>query len=439
MKKEFLLLAASVVATLVLAIVVLRLFAPGLLGMPVDMQLVQVSEKLPPFFEGVFRLQDYTSSEFILKDPRTSVRAKPQYPELGSIGPHDILGFRNRTVPSSVDIVVIGDSQTYGNNVLLENNWPNQMMQAIDRQDINLYSMAVGGWGAVQYLDMFNNALAFRPRVVIVAFYSGNDALESFTVAYGIDHWAPLRPDPDLDVSDIPKGKFPAPESEWWPVQFGDGITTIFTPKLRYRANQDHPGVSAGYKIMATVGELIARQAHQHSIKVFFTIIPTKELVYLKKIRNSDIEITPEYHDLIEAEQKNIAQLRQALEAIESAQYIDVIQVLQSAALELTVIYPENTNGHPIESGYAIIGSEIAKAVSPELLRPVEGLVLVKLNEEVSLLALVKDNKLWVFANPNLARAHGLDPTTARVISERDVATLKRGFIDPQNPVWSEP
>ena len=46
-----------------------------------------------------------------------------------------------------------------------------------------MYSMAVGGWGAVQYLDMFTKAARFRPHTVIIAFYSGNDPLESFLTA----------------------------------------------------------------------------------------------------------------------------------------------------------------------------------------------------------------------------------------------------------------
>ena len=47
--------------------------------------------------------------------------------------------------------------------------------------------MASGGWGPVQYLYMAEKALAFRPRVLVVAFYSGNDAFDAVKVAYNLD------------------------------------------------------------------------------------------------------------------------------------------------------------------------------------------------------------------------------------------------------------
>jgi hypothetical protein len=55
MKKEWLLLSISVLVTLIAALGIIRWMAPGLLGVPVDLQLVQVDEKLPPFYEGAFR------------------------------------------------------------------------------------------------------------------------------------------------------------------------------------------------------------------------------------------------------------------------------------------------------------------------------------------------------------------------------------------------
>lgn len=39
-------------------------------------------------------------------------------------GGHDNWGFRNSDVPSKVDIVAIGDSQTYGASATAYNSWP---------------------------------------------------------------------------------------------------------------------------------------------------------------------------------------------------------------------------------------------------------------------------------------------------------------------------
>ena len=35
--------------------------------------------------------------------------------------------------------------------------------------------------------------IAFRPRVLVVAFYSGNDAFDAVKVAYNLDAWKSLR------------------------------------------------------------------------------------------------------------------------------------------------------------------------------------------------------------------------------------------------------
>jgi hypothetical protein len=303
MKKDWLLLLGTAVATVVLALLVIRWLAPQLLGIPKDLQLVRVKKQLPPFYEGIFRRSDFGTQEFLLQDPYTRVRARPLLPEDFAIGPHDILGFRNRSVPNVADVVAIGDSQTYGNNALLEDNWPSQLGRLLASKHPIVYSMATGGWGAVQYLDMFTNATLFQPRVVVVAFYSGNDPLESFAIAYGVEHWAALRPDPRLTGAEAPSVAFPPPESELWHVKFKDGSTTTFSPKLRLASNvPDHPAVKAGYAIMREVAHQISVLAQPFDTKLVFTVIPTKELAFAEKVRRDGIETPADYAELVSAE-----------------------------------------------------------------------------------------------------------------------------------------
>ena len=82
---ELLLIVLSAKLTLLLAIGILTWLAPGLLGLPSDMILVHSSKVVAPFYEGVFRRQDLESKEFMLKDPITTIRAKPFYKDLGYI------------------------------------------------------------------------------------------------------------------------------------------------------------------------------------------------------------------------------------------------------------------------------------------------------------------------------------------------------------------
>ncbi len=99
--------------TLIITLILVRWFAPQLLGIPVDLQLVRVAKEVPPFFDGVFRSEDYASRNYIISDPFIK-RAQPLLPSFFQVGPNDFLGFRNQNMPNVADIITIGDSQTYG-------------------------------------------------------------------------------------------------------------------------------------------------------------------------------------------------------------------------------------------------------------------------------------------------------------------------------------
>ncbi len=426
MAKEWMLLAASVITTLMLALGLITWFAPQLVGLPADFRLVRVAEEKPAFFEAVFRREDYESHEFIISDPFTRVRARPLYPELPGVGPNDILGFRNRQVPNTADVVCIGDSQTYGNNAYLEENWPSQLRMVVGKPAPVVYNASVGGWGAVQYLDAFSNMMLLQPRVVVVAFYSGNDALDSFTVAYGVDRWAAFRLDPTLTAADAPAVAFPPSPDDAWEVQFAGGPATTFTPGLRLKSNQVHPAVNAGYAIMAEVGRQISVQAAELGVRVVYAIIPTKELAYAQRVSAEAIETPAAYEALVSVERKRIATLAAQLARLPASDYVDLVQPLQAAALTDVRLYPEDTNGHPFRSGYQVIGQAIAQQVVPHLPEVPRGLVAVRTGTGTPQLALLTDEGAAVFATPSVARANGWSLDGVRVVRRRDVAAMPR-------------
>lgn len=425
MKREWLLLSGIVIGTLMVSLLVIRWLAPDLLGIPTDLQLVQSSKTLPPFYEAIFRTEDLQSKEFILQDPRTRVRAKPLFPRLLTMGPNDILGFRNNGVPNVADIITIGDSQTYGSNVAIDQSWPGQLQNNLSEKAGNVYSMATGGWGAVQYLDMFMNAPLFEPHVVIIAFYTGNDPLESFQMAYGIDTWAALRPDLTINKSDAPHVTFPSPESEWWPVTFKDGSQTVFTPTLRLSSNQDHPAVSAGYAIMADVAKRISAAAKPYQLKLVFTIIPTKELVYGLKVSRDNLTPPADYLTLLEREQHNIDQLSASLKNLPNAIYVDVINPLQQAALGNTVLYPRDTNGHPFADGYKVIADTLTRNIREYIPDRPKGLVAIQQTKNQALFALINNDGIWPFASADLIAANGWAPGEVPVVRMREIAGLR--------------
>jgi hypothetical protein len=210
-----------------------------------------------------------------------------------------------------------------------------------------VYSMAVGGWCAVEYLEIMPKAVLLQPRVIILEFYTGNDPLDSFRLAYSNDRWLDLRPDPTLRSSDVPWVPFPAPQSEWWTANFSDRVMMTFTPKVRYSSNSDQPAPRAGYRIMLEAARRIAAIAAGASIKMVFTIIPTKELAYAKKVANNNIAAIDDYQLLVTAEAKNIGELAARFRELPGATYVDLVTPLQDAALGPVGLYPEGPDGHP--------------------------------------------------------------------------------------------
>ncbi len=428
-KKEILLLLVTILVTVGTAVGLIKWLAPGLLGVSRDLQMVQVSKEVPPFFENIFREEDYKSTKFLLNDPYTVMRARPLWPDQFGMGPNDILGFRNRSVPNVADIVTLGDSQTYGNNAILEHNWPSRLRAHISHANPTIYNMSVGAWNGPQYLEMFPKALLFRPRVVVVAFYTGNDPLSAFVQVYGSDHFSDLRLDSSLVKSDAPDK--PKAGDDMMPVRFMDGTSTVFTPSYRLVSNQrDDPTVRAGYEILKEIAKRISRLANANNIPLIFTIIPTKELVYEKRIRNEKLPSTSSYDTLTRSERMYLGELAETLKGIPGSQFVDVLSPMENAALT-EMLYPSDGNGHPIGVGYDVIARALAPSVGRYLKPQPEGLAVMQSTGRQSVAVLVEKDGYWIFSRNDLIIKNGWRSLAgAAQLSERDLAGLPvKGII----------
>lgn len=429
-RSEFFLLIISVVLTVFIALTLVRQLAPALLGLPADFVLVNDSEEIPPFYENIFRKSDLESKEFILKDPIVKGRAKPMFPDLGLVGPNDLLGFRNLAVPNSADIIVIGDSQTYGNNAVIWENWPHQLQEKLPEGE-SVYSMATGGWGALQYFYAFAKALNFKPKVIIVAFYTGNDSLETFSLALASDIWTGFLPKTNLTKYDAPKSKFPPPASDMWHVEFSDGIKAIFTPKLRSVSNMSHPAIDYGYSIMLNIASVIGEKANEKGIDVIFTIIPTKEYVYSEKIKEDRIKTIESYDNLIRDEGYRIKNFSNQLMRIEKAHYVDVVKSLKIAAMNAVPLYPADDNGHPVAAGYRIIADKIAPVVSKLISPPPDGFAINITPNNIRTLIFINRGKFWIVEGPGDLIKEKFKEKRKKLVSSREISGLiYRGHID---------
>lgn len=396
-RSEVYLLLFSTVVTVSLALWIIRLFAPTLLGLPADMILVKSNKEAIPFYENVFNRDITKSDKLILEDPFVRVRNQPLTPNIGGIGPNDLLGFRNILIPNNADIIIIGDSQTYGNNAYIWENWPHLLKFYIP-EDITIYSMATGGWCALQYVYAFAKSVYFNPRLAIIAFYTGNDPAETYIFARASNLWQEFIPEGiDLDDYDLPKAEFPAPADKQWMVKFPDGTSTIFTPELRDASNKKVKSIDIAYEIMINVSRKIKELADRRGIKIFYTIIPTKEYVYSRKIKQNGIDMDASYKALIEDEADRIESFAKELNKISPGNYIDVADRLLQEVLKPVTLYPGNINGHPLPAGYGIIADEIGKKIKGEFnSKPIGGIYISKTVNELTLPVFVRQGRFWI-------------------------------------------
>jgi len=121
----------------------------------------------------------------LVDDPVLGHRIKPH-----TTG-HDALGFRNAVTPQRVNIVAIGDSQTYGVNAPRNGSWPHQIGVLL-REPV--YNMALGAYGPLEYLYLAKQeAMKLQPQQLLVGFYFGNDLLDACNVAHQRPFWYSWR------------------------------------------------------------------------------------------------------------------------------------------------------------------------------------------------------------------------------------------------------
>lgn len=357
------------------AVLVVQYVLPYIKERPYDLQIVQLDEKVGPFYDMVLNPTDLASRHGKLHDPVTIDRGKPLLPEVvgrfNRFGPHDVLGFRNRSVPNVADVVTIGDSHTYSYNVPLSDSWPVRLDQQLRKGPV--YNMSLGGWGPLQYLAAYKKALAFQPHVVIVAIYSGNDAIDAFTIAYASDYWKEFRVDPALKLEDLPEIQFPPPEEEWWVFHAKDGLEMAFTPRYRHLTNrrEDH-AVMVGYQITQKAVKEILSLGAEYGVKTLITALPSKELAYAKRVKSSalasDADPVPDaFERLVEDETRNVEELKALVEAHTTGAYLDLLNPIQQAAMTQDQLYSTDRDGHPTVVGHRVIAEIVSKQIASRI------------------------------------------------------------------------
>lgn len=320
---------------------------------------------------------------------------------------HDALGFRNLGLPGHADIVAIGDSQTYGVSATRENSWPNQLGNLLHKP---VYNMALGGYGPLQYLHLAQHqAKKLGPRLLLIGLYFGNDLMDSYNLAHGMPYWRDWResgdgasteneyrpahePEPRkrfetlrnwlarhsvlysmLRVAIFPRlaaweqdqmASHVSPEYRMiWSDSAQPSVRTIFTPQSRLSAlDLEQSRVREGLHIMKRALVSMKAEADAQGAQLYFVLIPTKERVYCHYLQETGAPMPVTFDKLCRAEELVKEDLSH-LFAAKGIESIDVTGALEKKTREHVQIYPMDSDGHPLATGYGVIADAVFRAI----------------------------------------------------------------------------
>jgi lysophospholipase L1-like esterase len=365
--------------------------------------------------EGTLRLVekiqagDRAIENKLIKDPMLGLKLAPYTQG------HDANGFRNDTVSQHVDIVALGDSQTWGVNVERQDAWPQQLAKISGR---SVYNMALGGFGPVQYRVLTPNALRLSPKIIIVGFYLGNDIYDAYKMAYQYEAYRGLRSssagrDLNVDTVGVRADSFWNEEKQFhanfgrssfsgwsfwlrehlalgrllnrtglwpgsqdvdyeidrrWAMSYPDrgavceepGLETVFTTAYRLAGlDIDEPRNAEGLRIAKELLAQIQNDVDAKQVKLMVLLLPTKETVYATA-RTGKISLNPTYQKLVGMEGRIRSELISTCQA-KRIQCIDGLPYLSSALDRGERLYPTTTESHPNARGYLVIASAVSE------------------------------------------------------------------------------
>ncbi len=314
----------------------------------------------------------------------------------------DEWGFRNRQVPSTADVVAIGDSHTFGNTAAIEDSWPSVVARATG---FEVYNLGLGGYGPNQYYHLLTTkGFNLHPKWVICGLYMGDDFENAFSVTYGLDHWSFLRSGRWDNVNADIWGTSEPPvwgagvrnwlseHSMVYRLVFHGPLLAMVKEAIRFRQaasggdpyvtslvvedqnireafrpidmvarlDQSSGPVREGMRITFHLLKEMDRACRQEGCKLLVVIIPTKETVFSEYLENH-----PKLH-LHEALDRVIVNERSArktlLEFLVGAgiAHLDTLPALKESVGNQ--LYAQTTRDmHPGKNGYRVIGEAVAE------------------------------------------------------------------------------
>jgi len=325
-------------------------------------------------------------------------------------GAHDEWGFRNLTVPSEVDVVALGDSNTWGVNATWEKNWPGWYSRLSGK---SIYNFGISAFGPAESLYFLKTkALELDPKLIVLALHPGNDFSDAYRTVSRSPYWASYRTDSmppykRADDSKFEPSAIDAPadgelilQFRYWlrrnsilfriieegPVGqkinawgdqregFGrhgcivkttDPFETVFNPEGTFSLiDPDRVEVREGFDLTLEFIKEMAEVAAENGTDFLVVFIPTKESVMVSWVDKAENGCNAFVKKVAETE-KRLGDRARLFFQKNDIDYVDSLEMLQ-AKLPQQRLYIRSGDSHPTEDGYRVIAEQILHATQPK-------------------------------------------------------------------------
>lgn len=353
---------------------------------------------------------DSQNAPHSIKDSALGHRPNPDHPD------HDKNGFRNENAPGTIDVLAMGDSQTYGLTVSSEQAWSAQLSELTD---VNTYNMSMGGWGMTHLRMLFSEAIALSPEKIVVGFYSGNDLYDAFSHVYKQGQLEGMKSN-DLVTRELIESLeatesyaslvskvagdaiLPKPKSfilrlryflsnysaiyyilgkirrylnkdrAWVSIlqlakenkfdYFDEGsVQAVFQSAYRLKAlNFEDIRIREGLRISLECIKWMKEEAARHDINFYLLMIPTKEYAFNQEVLSREKVLSRDYSILVAHEETFMEQSKLFFKT-HGITYIEAVQEMRILINKGRSPYAANVNGHPDEHGQRVIAEAVRK------------------------------------------------------------------------------
>lgn len=319
----------------------------------------------------------FRNSPYLVEDPLFVFRGNPNHKL------HDPLGYKNNEIPTSIDILCLGNSQVHSLNVPFSLTWPGILKL---KTACSLYNASMGSFSPIQYMLAIRELAFTKPHLVLLTFYTGNNVYNSMTTlrhaSHSLKQTFPQYNDnlpsgfnnPDLDIITDTNQQVQIENFIRATKSCIQGFDTARVSSLTYflmptlRANvQDlnNHYVSCGFTLACQAIQKIARMIHKWNARLILIIMPTKEfLIYKRDNEYNDVKISSD----LEIKKLGITEAFaiQSLQKFCFENNIDTLDLTNTltSCVHTPIYNPMDIDGHPSLLGREIIADYIFSHIS---------------------------------------------------------------------------